>query len=338
MSKIRFSAIGLNHGHIYGQVQLLLEAGAEMVAFYAPEPELVAGFQQRYPDARLARSAQEILEDESIQLITSAGIPNERAPLGIEVMRHGKDYLVDKPGFTTLDDLETARRVQRETGRIYSVWFGERLSSRSTVKAAELARGGAIGKVVQTSGFGPHRANLASRPPWFFERERYGGILVDIGAHQCDQFLYITQSTSAEVLCSQVGNVAHPAHPELEDFGDVTLRGNGGAGYFRVDWFTPDGLPTWGDGRLIILGTEGYIEVRKYCDLGGKPGADHLYLVDKEKVRSIDCSEVACPFGPRLLEDIENRTSTAMDQEHCFLASELSLRAQQQASRFGHVL
>lgn len=333
MDKIRFSAIGLNHGHIYGQVQLLLAAGAELVSFYAPETDLIEGFRKNYPDAPLARSAQEILEDESIHLVTSAGIPNERAPLGIEAMWHGKDYLSDKPGFTTLDDLATARKVQRETGRIYSVWFGERLSSRSTVKAAELARGGAIGKVVQTAGFGPHRTSLPSRPPWYFQRERYGGILVDIGAHQCDQFLHFTGSTSAEVLSSQIGNVGHPQHPELEDFGDVTLRGNGGAGYFRVDWFTPDGLPTWGDGRLIVLGTEGYIEVRKYCDLGGPPGADHLYLVDGNGIQSIDCSTVECPFGPRLLDDIRNRTESAMSQEHCFLASELSLIAQQRATR-----
>jgi len=333
MSNLRFSAIGLNHGHIYGQVQLLLEAGAEFVSFYAAEPELVEQFSAKYPDVKLARGPEEILEDESIQLVTSAGIPSDRAPLGVKVMQHDKDYLVDKPGVTTLDDLAEIRRVQKETGRIYSIWYSERLASRSTVKAAKLAHSGAIGKVVQMAGFGPHRTNLPSRAEWFFQRERYGGILVDIAAHQCDQFLHFTQSKSFEVLSAQVGNVAHPQHPGLEDFGDITVRGDGGSGYMRVDWLTPDGLPTWGDGRLFVTGTEGYIEVRKYCNIGGPAGGDHLYLVDGKAVHTIDCTEVVCPFGAQLIHDILHRTETAMSQEHCFLAAELALRAQQQAVR-----
>ena len=330
---IRFAAIGLNHAHIYGQVDLLLHAGAEFVSFYAIEPDLIAKFAPTYPQARLAASAQEILEDESIHLVVSAGIPNERAPLGVAVMQHGKDYMSDKPGFTSLDQLAEARRVQAETGRIYSVCFSERFQNRAAVKAGELVKAGAIGRVLQTIGLGPHRLNLPSRPDWFFRREQYGGILTDIASHQVDQFLFLTGSTQAEVVTAQVANYHHPDYPELEDFGEMLLRGNGGTGYIRVDWFTPDGLPTWGDGRTVILGTEGYIELRKYCDIAGRPGGDHLFLVDRTGVHYIDCSNVALPYGPQLISDIINRTETAMPQVHCFLASELALQAQAQARR-----
>ena len=328
---MRFGVIGLNHNHIYGMTDLLLDAGAELAAFFAPEPELVAEFARRYPQAPRARSAEEIFESSSIQLIASASIPDERAGLGVSTMRHGKDYLVDKPGFTTLDQLAQARAVQGETGRIYSVCYSERFQNRATVRAGELVQSGAIGRPIQTIGLGPHRLNAPTRPPWFFQRSRYGGILTDIGSHQADQFLFFTGSTSAEVVAAQVANVAHPEYPELEDFGDMMLRGDAGRGYIRVDWFTPDGLGTWGDGRLTILGTDGFIELRKYIDLAGRPGGDHLFLVDKTQTRYMDCGSTELPFGPQLLDDIRQRTETAMSQAHAFLASELALKAQAMA-------
>jgi predicted dehydrogenase len=332
---IRFAAIGLNHNHIYGQVNLLLRADAELVSFFATEPELIAQFAQKYPQARLASSAQEILEDDSIHLIVSAAIANERAPLGIAVMRHGKDFMSDKPGFTTLEQLAEARRVQAETRRIYSICYSERFESPATVKAGELVQAGAIGRVMQTIGMGPHRPGLFNRPDWFFRRAQYGGILADIGSHQADQFLFFTNSRTAEVVASQVANYHHPDYPELEDFGDMLLSGDGGTGYVRVDWFTPDGLGTWGDGRLTVLGTDGYIELRKYIDIAGRPGGNHLFLVDQKQTQHIDCSQVDLPYGARLVSDIVNRTETAMTQEHCFLASELALKAEAQAQRLG---
>lgn len=334
---IRFAAIGLNHFHIYGQTNLLLNAGAELVKFYATEPDLIERYGKDYPQATLARSEAEILEDESIHLVISAAIPNERAPLGIRVMQHGKDFMSDKPGFTSLEQLAEVRRVQAETGRIYSIDYSERLETRASVKASELVHGGAIGRVLQTVGLGPHRPRLHQRPSWFFKREQYGGILCDIASHQMDQFLYYTGATDVEIVHAQVANYAHPEHPELEDFGDLVVRAEGCTGYVRVDWFTPDGLATWGDGRTIIMGTEGYIELRKYIDIAGRPGTDHLFLVNNEKTEYIDCSNLELPYGRRLINDILNRTETAMPQAHCFYASELALKAQAMAARLGYL-
>jgi predicted dehydrogenase len=332
---VRFGVIGINHAHIYGMVDLLERAGAVLVSFFAPEPDLAAQFHARYPHALQVNDQRIILEDPSLDLIATAAIASERANIGIAAMQHGKDVLSDKPGFTTFERLAEARKVQAATGRIYSICYSERFENRATVKASELVAAGAIGRVIQTIGLGPHRTNIPSRPAWFFQREHYGGILADIASHQIDQFLHFTGSRTAEVVASQVGNFNHPQYPELEDFGDVVLRGDGGVGYARVDWFTPDGLSTWGDGRLTILGTDGFIEVRKYCDLAGRPGGSHLFLVDGSSTRYIDCSDVELPFGKQLVADIRNRTETAMTQEHCFLATELALRAQAQATRVG---
>ena len=330
---MRFSVIGVNHGHIYGQTDLLLRAGAELVSYFAAEPDLAAEFGRRYPQARPVADRRSILEDPSVQLVASAAISAERGPLGVEVMRHGKDYMSDKPAFTTHAQLAEARRVQAETGRIYSVCFSERFENAATVQAGALVAAGAIGRVVHTMGLGPHRLSAPQRPAWFFERARYGGILIDIASHQADQFLFFTGSTTAEVVSAEVANWKHPEYPELEDFGAMMLRGDGGTGYARVDWYTPDGLGTWGDGRLVILGTEGYIELRKYVDVAGRPGGNHLFVVDATSVRHVDASDGDLPYGRQLVADVLHRTETAMPQAHCFLACQLVLDAQARAVR-----
>ncbi len=335
--RVRFSVIAINHHHIYAQVDLLLAAGAELVSFHEPDPKLAAAFAATYPQAPMARNEAEILEDPTIHLVVTSAIPCDRAGLGIRVMRHGKDFQSDKPGFTTLAQLAEARRVQAETGRIYSVSFNERFQVRATVKAAALIQAGAIGKVVQTIGIGPHRVHPPERAPYFFQREKYGGILADIGSHQFDQFLHFTGSTEAEIVSAQVGNFGHPQHPGLEDFGDVVVRGNGGLGYIQVNWLTPQGLGIWGDGRAVAVGTDGYIELRKYIDIAGRTGADHLFLVDHHGIHYVDCSREELPYGRQLAHDILNRTETAMTQAHCFLVSELALRAEAQAVRLGHL-
>lgn len=331
--QIRFAVIGLNHGHIYGQTEAMLRNGGELVSVYAKEADLLAQFTKRYPDAKVAKSELEILEDNGVQMVLSAGIPIDRAPLGVRVMQHGKDYMVDKPGIITLDQLEEVRKVQKESGRIYSIMYSERLENKATVRAGELVKKGAIGKVIQTIGLGPHRIRLSSRPDWFYDKKYFGGIICDIGSHQFDQFLFFTGSTSAEIISSQTGNTKYPQYPDFEDFGDVTLQGNHGAGYIRVDWFTPDGLASWGDGRLTVLGTEGYIEIRKNVDIGGREGGSHLFLVDNKDTRYIDCQDVELPYGRQLISDVVNRTETAMSQEHCFLATELALKAQKNAKK-----
>jgi predicted dehydrogenase len=330
--RIRFSVIGVDHPHIHRQVEAVTRGGGTFVAFHSRDPKLAADFAKRYPQAKQAASEKEILESD-VQLVASAGIPAERAPLGIQAMKHGKDFLSDKPGMTSLQQLAEVRKVQAQTKRIYSIMYSERHENRATVKAGELVKAGAIGQVIQTMGVGPHRLNADQRPAWFFQKDRYGGILVDLASHQFDQFLYFTGSTKADIVASQVGNVHHPEYPGLEDFGDVMLRGDKGTGYIRVDWFTPKGLATWGDARLTVLGTDGYLEVRKNIDLAGRPGADHLLIVDKEGTRYLDCKKEPLPFGERLVDDVLHRTETAMPQQHCFLAMELALKAEKMARK-----
>jgi len=327
---LRIGVIGIDHGHIYGMINGMLDAGATLVAWTTGEetPEAVRKtFQETYPDLP-ARSMQAILDDESIVLILSSGINSERAGVAVAAMSHGKDVLVDKPGCTSLEQLADIQRTVGETGRRWVVSFSERVSVESATLADQLIAQGRIGKVVQTVGLGPHRMNAHLRPAWFWDRARCGGILADICAHQFDQFLHFTGSTEASVVSAHVANVANPDRPAFQDFGEVLLEGNGGRGYARVDWLTPAGLPVWGDGRITILGTEGYIELRKYIDIAGHDGQDHVFVADRTGVQRFEAKGAGKPFFARLAADVERRTETAMAQSHAFLATRLALQAQ----------
>ncbi|BFH69379.1 MAG: Gfo/Idh/MocA family oxidoreductase [Paenibacillus dendritiformis] len=328
-----FAAMALEHGHIYGMCNGLVEAGATLKWVYDPDPAKVEAFQTRYPGVRAARSEAEVLEDPEVRLIAAAAVPADRCALGLRAMEHGKDYFTDKTPFTSIEQLEAARRAVAGTKRKYMVYYSERLHSESAVYAGQLIQDGAIGRVLQVMGTGPHRLQAQQRPAWFFEKERYGGILCDIGSHQAEQFLYYAGCRDAQVLHSKVANYAHPEYPELEDFGDAMLLGdNGATNYFRVDWFTPDGLGTWGDGRTVILGTDGYIELRKYIDIARSNTPDHVYLVNHEGERYIPVSgRVGFPFFGELIADCLHRTERAMTQRHAFKAAELALAAQANA-------
>lgn len=331
-----FAAVALDHGHIYGMCNGLIEAGAELKWVYDPDPQKIKAFTERFPQAKVASSEDEVMNDADVKLIAGAAVPSERCALGLRAMDHGKDYFTDKTPFTTLSQLEAAKAKTKETGKKYMVYYSERLHVESAVFAGQLIEEGAIGRVLQVIGMGPHRLNAPSRPDWFFQKEKYGGILCDIGSHQIEQFLFFSGAKDAEVLHSKVANYHHKdSYPELEDFGDATLVGdNGATNYFRVDWFTPDGLRTWGDGRTFILGTEGYIEIRKYIDIAREDERDHLYLVngEEEKYYSLN-GQVGYPFFGELILDCIHRTERAMTQAHAFKAAELCLTAQQKAIR-----
>jgi predicted dehydrogenase len=328
---IRFAVIGINHNHIYGQVDSLLDAGAVFAGFYAAEDDLAAAFAARYPAVPRLDSAARILADDGIALVVTSAINAERAPIGIAAMRAGKDFMTDKPGVTSFEQLAEVRRVQAETGRIYSICYSEHFAVRCVVKAGELVQAGAIGTVLNTVGLGPHRLARPTRPDWFFRRDQYGGILTDIASHQVEQFLFFVGTDDVEVVSASVANRAHQDKPELQDFGEMLLRARTATGYIRVDWFTPDGLPTWGDGRLVLMGTEGTIEMRKYVDIAGENGADHLILVNRNGVERVDCRFVELPYGRQLVHDVIHRTETAMPQARCFKAMELALTAQAMA-------
>ena len=334
---MRFAAIGLDHRHIYDLAEGLIEAGA-VCAGYSPQttdPRVLEGFRKRLPNVPAVEDRDALIHDPSIDFIVCCAVPCDRADITIAAMRAGKDVMVDKPGVISFDQLERVQRAVKETGRIWSVCFSERLITPVSEVAAKLVADGAIGRVIQTVGLGPHRFNRAIRPAWFFDPKQAGGILADIASHQIEQFLFYTGSTDAEIVTATIRKFGTADFPDFEDFGEVVVRNERASGYMRLDWFTPDGLPTWGDGRFTILGTGGYIEMRKYVDVEGRPGTDHLFFADQKGTRYIDCSKEPVSYFKNFIADVRDRTETAMTQQHVFTTCRLALEAQAKATRIG---
>ena len=338
MKKLRIAAMGIEHRHIFGQLKGMLDLGCECKGWWTEnENKISQDFKKKYSTIPRAFNKSILLEDPEIDLILIADIPVKRGPLAVECMNAGKDVMLDKPGCINFEQLEVIKKTIDKTKRIFSIDFSERFEVPSVELASKLVKAGEIGDVVQTIGLGPHRLNIDTRPKWFFKNDQYGGILCDIASHQIDQFLFFTGSTSVEIVRSSVGNFADPSHNEFEDFGEILIHGDKGQGYIRVDWYTPDALPNWGDGRLIILGTQGYIELRKYVDVAGRDGTAHLFLVNKKKCEYIDASKEPLTYFGNLMNDVLNRTETAMKQSHCLKVMKLAIEAQTSAKRLGNL-
>ena len=334
---IKFAVIGIDHRHVFHLIEGLLGAGATCAGYLSvtSEPMVLQGVQKRFPQLRGVDSADEFLQDPTIDLIVTAGVPSERAQIAITAMKHGKDVLTDKPGVTSHEQLEQVQATVRQTGRLFAICFSERMIVPSVATALRLIAEGAVGEVIHTLGMGPHRLNQAIRPSWFFDKKHYGGILADIASHHIDQFLVLTGSTDAEIAHASVAHFGKTTPDDFQDFGELALAStsNRARGYCRVDWFTPEGLPTWGDGRLFIAGTEGSIEIRKYLDIEGRAGTDHLFLCDRTGTRHFDCTQEPITFFAKLIEDVRNRTQLAISHEHTFTVSRLALDAQARATQ-----
>ena len=327
---VKFGIIGIDHRHVYTQAQFLIELGAELVGWYTEgSPTTLGGFTKRFPKAKRLTDPRSLLEDPGIKVILTSAVPNDRAKISISAMKHGKDVMSDKPGCLSFADLEELRQTVQQTGCIWSVDFSERFEVPAVTLASQLVSDGAIGDVIHTLGLGPHRLNPGSRPNWFFDPNQNGGILADIGSHQIDQFLFFTKSESAEITLASIRNMGHQEFANFSDFGEIALRSETANGYIRLDWFTPDALPTWGDGRLFLLGTEGTIEVRKYCDIGSEADDNYVYLTNGERHEKIYGGNAGCPYFYNFLVDVLERSETAMPQEHAFKVMELAIKAQE---------
>lgn len=328
-----FSVCGLDHGHIFGMVNGLLEAGAKLCRVYDPDNEKVQDFVKSYPQAVPAQSEKDVLEDSSVSLIASAVKPCLRADFAVRTMKSGKHVFVDKPGFLTFEELESIRDTRDRTGKKFYIYFSERIHVEGSICAEELCRSGAVGKILNITILAPHRLNPKTRPDWFWEKKQNGSIIQDIGCHQIEQFLTFSGSRTAIVARSSMANWNNPEHENFYDYGDCYLVGDNGATcFFKVDWFTPDGMGAWGDGRLFITGTKGCIEVRKYLDVAQSPESDHVYFTDAEGEHLIKAKgKYGFDYFGKIIRDCIDGTDSAIDPEITFEAMKIAIEAAGQA-------
>ncbi len=330
-----FAVIGLAHSHIYGMCNGLLKQGAILKYVYEENTELLNAFKNIFPQAIACDSENEILSDSSVKLIASAGIPSERADIGIRAMNAGKDFFVDKAPVISLSQLEAVKKKAWETKAKYFVYYGESIDNESAVFARQLISRGVIGKVFHIDSLAPHRLNPHTRPEWFWGKAYTGGILTDLGSHQTQQFLSYTGNSNATVDFARVNNYNFKEYTEFEDFGDFTLTGdNGVTGYFRIDWNSPAGLKTWGDARMLIEGSDGYIELRKNCNVGLDMNPNYVVVVNNDGMFAQNVTgKVGITYFDDLIFDCYNRTETAMNSNEAFKAIELAITAQELANK-----
>jgi predicted dehydrogenase len=308
----RLAVVGTDHLHVVDLTRALVGAGAHVVAVVPTEDAIGPWLASQHPDAARLGSLDDALAL-TPDLVVTAAVPSERAAIGVAAMRAGADVVADKPGAVSRDQLGALRAAHSDTGRCYTVVFSERLGSPAMVAAERLVGAGRIGRVVHTVGLGPHTLALDRRPDWFSDPARYGGILVDIGSHQVDQFLAFTGSRGARVLASTVRT--HPERPGVEVLGEMLLEGDDGVtGYARVDYLTPAGLGAWGDVRWTVVGTDGYLEVRHV--------EQTVTVVDGERRETVDCAGRPVGWAADVV------AGRFVDQEHVFTVTQVCLDAQ----------
>jgi len=332
----RIALVGADHNHLYEIIDRLVKAGASAVAHTAEGQfvEHYSGWQASSAEA----SIDDILADDTIDLIVTAAIPNRRASIALAAIEAGKHVISDKPGLTTTDQLDAVRAaIAGRPGRPWTVLFTERFENRAINEAVRLAKSGAVGTVVHVVGAGPHTMWAKRRPDWFWDPDATGGILVDVGSHQVDQFMSITGAVAADVsiVSSMVGNVASADHPAMQDIGSMTLAAGAVVGDHRLDYLTARGLGTWGDCRLMIVGTEGTIEARANVDVAGADGAEHLIVVDADGTRRVDISGVVVDWAEHALADLADGGERLMTQQHAIDVTDVCLRAQAAAGPWG---
>jgi predicted dehydrogenase len=317
---VKFAVVGTDHLHVVELASGLHDVGAELVAIVSTEDRIGSWLAGQYEGARTVAALDEALD--GVDVVVTAAVPAERAAIGERAMRAGKNVLADKPGATTPEQLARLRTAHADTGCEYLVLFSERLTNAAMERAEAIVTSGRIGRVVHTVGLGPHTLSIDRRPAWFFDPDRYGGILVDIGSHQIDQFLAFTgaKAETVEVLAATVR--AHAEHPGVEVLGELALAAEDASGYARVDYLTPAGLaPAWGDVRLTVVGTEGFLEVRHIDQT--------VFVVDSDGRELIGCAGQRSDWGRRYLD------GALLGQDHVFAVSELALAAQRAARRVG---
>ena len=332
---LRIGLIGIEHLHVFEMVDGLVNAGAATICHSAADGPLTSMYEGWRTDSE-RRSVYGVLGDDSLDLVVLADVPAERGHLAADALVAGRHVLTAKPAVTSPDELDAIDDAVRSSGRRWWVFFSERLCNRAITEAIRLVHAGAIGELVAVAGAAPHTLAADSRPGWFFDRDRSGGILVDLAAHQADQLLAVAGPGSTEVLAATVANVATPTHPGFQDLGRMSLRHTTADGRVvlsdhHVDWLSPAGLGTWGDVRLTLTGTTGSIEVRSNIDVAGAPGGEHLIIVDADSARRVDCSDVRIDWAQRLRADIELGTDSFMDHDHTVAACRLALAAQAHA-------
>ena len=172
--------------------------------------------QQKYPGVRIARTLEDLLADEKIQLCVIATPNASHFDLAQRCLLAGRDVVVDKPFATNSSDALQLVELAEKSGRLLTVYQNRRFDG-DFLTVQKLLAAKTLGRVVAyTSHYDRFRPALKENA-W---RERPGtgnGILFDLGPHLVDHALVLfgtPLAISAEVFSEREGS-------EVDDAFDV---------------------------------------------------------------------------------------------------------------------
>ncbi|MGQ9632259.1 MAG: Gfo/Idh/MocA family protein [bacterium] len=328
---MKFGIIGCQHGHIAQFIdEMLAIPGTEFLGIVEDDPWLAESLSRRYDVPLLER--REDLLNLGVELVGSSARNDLKADLICYCLGRGLHVMVDKPLVITLGDL----------GRVMSAVEGSRaqlglmLTERFNPPIAHLKNlidRGELGRIVHFTILKPHKIVASTRPPWHFVKSQNGGIIADLAIHDVDLLRWYLgcEVKSFHAYESQYTLLDKPAFSDNAEI--FLIMENGATAFLRPDWLMPDAYPTWGDGRIFCVGTEGCAEIRTTGDpFAGTPG-ELIVTTNKSAPRKITPDPVGRNLAQDFIDRIEGRGICLLTHSEIFKSTETTLRIAEGAKR-----
>jgi predicted dehydrogenase len=262
---MRLAFAGFRHGHILGLYAAAKKHSNVQIVAAAEEDAATFETVKAAGNVQLThRSIDEMLEKVACDAIAVGDYFSKRASIIMRALQSGKHVIADKPICTDLDELIQIRDLAAKTG----LRIGCQLDLRDSGvfrTARRLIAEGKLGEVHTLIFTAQHPLNLPNRPKWYFEPNKHGGTINDIGVHAIDLIPWMTVREITEVTAARAWNARLKEFPHFQDAGQFLLKMDNDGGVFGdVSYLSPDGLAYsapqyW---RVTCHGDKGVLEAR----------------------------------------------------------------------------
>src|SRR5690625_333855 len=256
---IRLAMAGIAHPHAhYVLDELAYQSEVHLVAAANVEPGTI-GHRTLPASTTVYENHRQMLDQHYVDVVVVCGIYSQRADMIVDALASDADVLADKPLCTELEDLDRIQQAAVNSRRVVSTMF-EKRAHPVTLATRKVVDDGELGQIALVAATGPHKLNYATRPEWFFDGEKYGGILADLAVHDIDLVLLFTGIRNG-VVSGHQSNLALPQHPGFSDAGAAFFTSNNVASTLEAHWMWPAASPFHGHYRMRLTGTRGTAEL-----------------------------------------------------------------------------
>ncbi len=145
---------------------------------------------KRHPEVQLVRQYEDLLSDESIDVVV-VNTPNPyHFDMAQAALRAGKHVVVEKPMTNTVPEAEQLISLAREQGKILTAFQNRRWDS-DFLTVQKLLATDVLGTVVEYEAHYDRFRNYVESDTWKEEEAPGSGILYNLGSHMIDQALVL---------------------------------------------------------------------------------------------------------------------------------------------------